>query len=262
MNQEEKIQTEYDEINLMDYVKVILKRKRLILVIFLIAVVAAGVFSYFSPKVYKADAFLEIGKVGEKVLEEPGQIVEKISSGIYGFFPGIKAKNPANTNLIIIEINSSNPQEAKDILEKINNLILEDHQKKIKGKKELLENDIEGTKRKISYLEEERKNLEAQVKILGITPLEKQSPNSQFAFFSIKERLEAKKEEIENLHLQINSLEKSLEDIQPTEIVKSPTISERPIKPEPILNISIAGILGIFLGIFLAFFKEWQEKNK
>jgi len=53
-----------------------------------------------------------------------------------------------------------------------------------------------------------------------------------------------------------------LDEIKPTQVVKSPTVSASPIKPRPLLNIVIAAILGLFIGVFLAFFQEWWEKNK
>jgi len=302
MNQEEKIQQEYEEIDLMDYVKVILKRKGLILAVFLAAVIAAGVFSIMSPKVYKIDIAVEIGDIGGEIIESPTNLEEKIDSDIYGIlvrerlgiselaYPGIKTENPKNTRLILLAIESANTQQAKDILGEINSLISIEHQEQIKVKKELLEKgikllennigvsekDIERVKAKIGFLEEEKKNLEAKVNALQKILPYNQDPGSQFALFDTKEKLEQKKQEIENRYLEINSLEEKINslrnqinslqgqigDIQPTQVVKSPSVSEKPVKPRPVLNIVIAGVLGIFIGIFLAFFQEWWEKNK
>jgi len=324
MNQENKFQPEFEEINLMDYVKVLLKRKWLILVVFLGAAIAAGVFSYLMPKIYKIDTFLEIGTT-----EVPIQVVEKVKSDAYGVlireklgipeekYPRIEAENPEDTNLITIKIESGEPQQAKTVLEGINDLIIIDHQERVKTNKELIEHniktieakihlvesDIEKTKNKIKpiegdikrvenkidYTKEEKKSLEAKVEALEKVLIYEQTPGTQFALFDAKEKLAGKKQEIENLFLsinslkrdkedldiqinslegkiedlraQINSLKASLDNIKITRIVKSPTISKYPIKPRPLLNIVLAGVLGIFLGTFLAFGKEWWEKN-
>ena len=132
---EEPIQTEYDEIDLMDYVKVILKRKWLILAIFLSAAIVAEVFSFLMPKVYKIDTVLEVGQAAGVPIEDPGQVVEKIKGDVYGIFvrgklgipeekyPKIKTENPKDTRLISLAIESAEPQQAKNILEEINNLI-------------------------------------------------------------------------------------------------------------------------------------------
>ena len=274
MGQQEKIQTEYEEIDLMDYVKVLLKRKRLIFVLFFLAVILAGVFSFLMPKVYKIDTSLEIGSIGGQVVEAPGQVVEKIKGDVYGIlvreklgisekeYPKMKAENPKDTNLVKIEVESDKPELVKTILEETNNLILKEHQEKIEVKKGLLENDIERLKTKTLSLEEEKKNLEAKVEALQKILPYQETPGSQFALFDTKEKLEKKKQEIENLYLEINSLQRTSEDIKLTKIVKIPTISEKPVKPKLVLNIVIAGVLGIFIGVFLVFFQEWWEKNK
>ena len=326
----EKIQQEYEEIDLMDYVKVILKRKWLILAVFFGAAIVAGVFSFLMPKVYKIDTSLEVGQIAGEAVEVPGQVVEKIKSDVYGIFvreklqipeekyPKIKIENPKDTNLITLVIESAKPPESKNILEAINNLILAEHQEKIKTKKELIgqdikttedkiklaESDIEKTKNKIEPInedikrienkianaEEEKENLEAKVDALQKVLPYQQDPGTQFALFDTKEKLANKKQEIENLYLTINSLKRSKEDldvqinsiktsieslnaqinalkasldeIKPTQVIKSPTVSEKPVKPNKKLNIAIAGILGLFVGVFLAFSQEWWEKSK
>ncbi len=330
MDQQEPIQTEYEEIDLMDYVKVLLKRKWTIFGIFLVAAIAAGIFSFILPKVYKIDTFLEIGQIAGEAVEVPGQVIEKIKVDVYGIFvreklriseseyPNIKAENPEGTQLIKMVIESANPQKAKNILEEINNLILADHQEKIKTKKELIEQDIKTTEEKIKLVEsdiektknktkpinedierienkienanEEKKNLEAKIEALQKILPYQQDPGTQFALFDTKEKLANKKQEIENLYLtinalrrskedlevqinslktnieslnaQINALRASLDEIKPTQVIKSPTVSGEPIKPRPALNIVIAAVLGLFVGVFLAFFQEWWEKSK
>jgi len=226
MNREEKIQTEYEEIDLMDYVKVMLKRKWLILAIFLAVTIAAGVFSFLAPKVYKIDTSLEIGWIGW-VIESPEQVVEKINNGIYGKFPGIKANNPAYTNLIEIETISKDPQKTKKILEDINESILAEHNNRLNFQKNLLEEKIKRLQEKIDFL----------IQI-------------------------PKEQETAALQLEINNLQGQIENLWPTEVIKEPTISEKPVKPKPLLNIIIAAVLGIFIGVFLAFGKEWWEKSK
>ena len=326
---EEPIQTEYDEIDLMDYVKVLLKRKWLILAIFLSAAIVAEVFSFLMPKVYKIDTALEIGQAAGVPIEDPGQVVEKIKGDVYGIFvreklgipeekyPKIKTENLKDTRLISLAIESAEPQQAKNILEEINNLILAEYQEKIKTKKELIEQDIKTTEEKIKLVEsdiektknktqpidedikrienkinnaeEEKSNLEAKVEALERVLVYEQTPGTQFALFDTKEKLANKKQEIEDLYLtinllrrskedldvqvnslktnieslnaQINSLRASLDEIKPTQVVKSPTVSASPIKPRPLLNIVIAAVLGLFIGVFLAFFQEWWEKK-
>ena len=295
----EKHQTD-DEIDLMDYVKVVLKNKFLIFAVFLLAVAAAAAFSFLSPKVYKIDTVLEIGSVGEKIIEEPTQLVGKIEGDVYRAliraklniaekdYPELKSENPKDTSLIKKTIESSKTEQAKLILEEGNDLVIADHQEKlelekdllvkkletVRGDIEVLEKDIERVQIKILSLEREKENLEAKVIALQQVLIYQQDPGTQFALFDTKEKLESKKQEIENRHLQINSLnkdinnlksqinslEKQIQDIKPTSAIKEPTVSEPPIKPRPLLNMAIAGILGLFIGVFLAFGREWWKR--
>ncbi|MBU4274304.1 hypothetical protein KKE19_00620 [Patescibacteria group bacterium] len=293
-----------DEMSSIDYIKVILKRKWFILSLFFLAVILTGIFSFLLPKVYQIDTSLEVGRIDGVVValvEDPGQVKEKIDSDVYGVlireklqiseenYPKIKAENPKNTNLIKIKIESANTQQSLSILEEINKIISEEHQEKLEFKKELLEKDIEflennievagkGTERvktKIGFLEEEKKNLEAKVEALQKILPYQQDPGTQFALFDTKEKLAQKKLEIEDRYLginsleteigsfksQINSLQKQIKDIWSTQIIKTPTVSKNPIKPRLLFNVAVAGFLGLFSGIFLAFGKEWWEKE-
>jgi len=170
----------------------------------------------------------------------------------------------------------------------------------------LTKNDIEKTKReiwlcqsnisrienKIVFAKEEKKNLQAQVNALEKTLIYNQTPGTQFALFNIKEKLENKNKEIEdlylettslrtqkeNLNLKIKSLENAIKDLslaiaglksslkeleeKSTKVVKPPVIPKNPIKTNKKLNITIAAVLGIFLGIFVVFFQEFLDKNK
>lgn len=300
---EEKRQMEYEEIDLMDYVKVIIKRKKLIAGVLVVAVVTAGVISLVMPKVHKIDTAIEIGVVSNESgnIEDPAQVLEKIKGDVYGItvreklniseekFPKINAENKKDTNLITLQIDSDKTDQAKSVLDEINNLIIGKHEEKVKDSKDLLSkqielkkkdietanNDIERVKAKIGFLEEERNNLEAKVTALQKVLVYRQDAGSQFALFDTKEKLESKKQEIENRHMEvnslenrinaiggeINSLEKQIKDIRLTKVVKIPTVSEKQVSPRPVLNVGIAGVLGLFIGVFVAFGKEWWEKN-
>lgn len=240
MNPEEKSQPD-DEIDLMDYVKVILKRKIFIVALFLIAVIIAGVFSFLSPKVYKIDTVLEIGQVAGKDIEVPAQVAEKTTGDVYGIFvreklglsekefPEIKAENLKDTNLIAISSESAEPQKAKQVLSEVIALVLKEHEEKFVEKKSLLEEEIAKTEQELEFLKNQK----------------------VYADWGIAQ-----------LQLTISELKEKLNASESTRAVKQPVVSENPIKPKPLLNMAIAGILGLFVGVFLAFGREWWENSK
>lgn len=237
---EEKYLSE-DEIDLMDYVKVILKRKELILTLFFGAVIVAGILSLLLPKTYKVEAVLETGQIAGTEIESPVQVVKKIESDVYGIlireklaisekkYLKTKTENPKDTRLVVITIESTDTQRAKDILDETISFVLKEHQEKFAEK--------------ISLMEEEIAKIEQQLDFLK----------------SYKTYAD---EGIAQLQAQLSNKKRELGNSKMTEMIKPPTVSEEPIKPKPILNMAIAGILGLFVGIFLAFGKEWWEKAK
>lgn len=240
MNDKTQSQEQYDEIDLFDYLKVVLKRKRLILAVFLLAVLGAGLFSYLSPKVYRIDTTLEIGSI-DGLLENPGQVVEKIDADAYGAvvrqrlniaeeeYPEIKAENPKGTNLVEMKIESAEPEKARSILREINKIILAEHQEKFSKSEQNIKESAAKIQTELDFLKNHKTYADQ-----GIAALQ----------------------------LKLTEREVALIKSEPTRIVKAPTISTSPVRPNIELNVLIAGVLGLLIGMFLAFGKEFWDKNK
>ncbi len=259
MDQEYKDQ--YQEINIVDYIKTLRKRKKLILGLFLIFIIGAGVYSFLlAPKIYRVEAVLEIGKFSssDQMLKEIPNIVEKIKKSNLE----IKAVNPQASRLIEMEIATENPEEGEKILKEAGDSILAEHQGRAEAQKELISDKIEKLKERIVLLEEQNKNLEAKIAKTEESLIYYQDSCSQFVLFEIIDRLELKKQELEELYPQLADLEASLSDIRPTKIIKEPTVSSQPIRPKPLFNITIAGALGIFIAVLWALTAEWWRKVK
>ena len=64
---------------------------------------------------------------------------------------------------------------------------------------------------------------------------------------------------VEDHQAQINSLDAQFKEVRLTTIIKNPTISENPVGPKKKLNMIIAGVLGLFLGVFWVFLKDWWD---
>jgi uncharacterized protein involved in exopolysaccharide biosynthesis len=281
MAEKKKNHLEDYEIDLADYVRVLLKGKWLILGVAVVSVAVAVGLSFVMSKIYKVETSLEMGRVGKEqtqpkvsnLVEEPSQLVEKISGGVYNAsvretlgiaeadFPEMTAENPKDTALVSIWLESADPQGAKEILDELNKLILADHEGEIKAIQDLLENDITRLETKIASVEGEEDVLEAKVAALQETLLYLQTPGTQYALFDAQGQLESKKQEVENLYSSINSSRRSLEDIEPTAVVKSPVVPSEPIRPRPLLNGIISAILGLFLGTLITFGREWWVKS-
>jgi len=132
------------EQDVLDFAKVVIKRRRLIFGIVAVIVTAGAVFAFLSPKVFVVDTLIEVGTYpgfeGALVpLENPHQLTEKIASGSYDAaikaklgLPeqkalGLKATSPDNTNLVRVYINSSRPEDALPVLREVGELVIADH---------------------------------------------------------------------------------------------------------------------------------------
>lgn len=236
------------EVDLRDYIKLMFGNKKLILGIFLLGTIVAVGFNFiFIPKekIYEGRTLLEIGYENKKsLIEEPEQLMEKIKSGVYGEYSDgeIIALNPLKTNLIEIIIKGGNQEKIKSILEKINDAILNTHNEKLNIKKEILVNEIIGIQSKINLLEQEEKNMKLEI-----------TSTQQLIFFLLKNDLKAEEQ-------QINDIKEKLADIQLTNIVLFPKVSEKSLIQKSLFNIVAGGLTGLFTGIFIAFLLAWWKK--
>jgi uncharacterized protein involved in exopolysaccharide biosynthesis len=69
-------------------------------------------------------------------------------------------------------------------------------------------------------------------------------------------------EEVINLRQRLRDLENSIKLLRGFEVTIEPEIPQDPVRPKKALNLIIAGMTSLFIGIFLSFFMEWAEKNK
>jgi len=98
------------------------------------------------------------------------------------------------------------------------------------------------------------KDLAAQVEnIKEQTKLKNQSLSSEAL---------AAENERKNVLVDIQSLKFKKSQIQNIQIVKSPQASRSPIKPKTRLNVMLAGVVGLFLTVFLSFFVEYISKYR
>lgn len=260
------------EIDLVDYIKIFIKRKRIILGITAILILIAAVWSFITPKTYNVDIILEVGQIEDFIPEAPSQLVEKIKNDSYGkmikesleidTLPVITASNPQDTRLVIISVVSSNLDEAIAVLDKIEDLILKEHQEKFDAQKNVLLDDKKRIENKISVLEKEKEI--SQEKIDYFTKLQAETPSITNHIFltEAKESFEKKNLEIEKQYLSLNSFLRQLESYQQTRAIKSASAAENTVESRLVVNIVAALFFGLFIGVLTAFIQEFWEKNQ
>lgn len=273
-----------DEIDLRDYVNVVIKRKKLILAIFLVSIVAAVVASLFMPKVYEMTTIIKLGSVdiaqlgnrsGQFLMakEKAREIIlneNSLLSLIKELNLKIKVKDLRNdikvilieeTNLIKIKI----VYPSLDMLVKINNAIVNSF---ITYGQSICQEKLNLVNKWLKQCNLDIKDIEAdmgRIETLVSKPLDS-SNNPQSALtpevILSQNALAQFEANLIKLREQKNNLELMSSAFKDFEIFDAPIMPKKPIRPNMELNVLIAGIISLVSGVFLAFFMEYWQKTK
>ncbi|MBA7590960.1 hypothetical protein ES708_33104 [subsurface metagenome] len=262
-----------------EYINVLLKRKGIIILIFLIAVITAALVSYFAlSPVYQSSAVFSVAKIDGQAVINITEALEIMKSdvaldevinrmGLEGTLTlgqlksHITIESLKNTNFIKVSVEHDTPEKAKSLVENIIEVFIKqnkpEYQEQIKfieDRLKVLEEQITEFEKNILEIEKTKKKIAATEEL---SEGERQFQTSLLLSSSVTER-----ELYNNLTNQVNSLKASLKSCEDFKIINYAQLSTAPIKPNKKLNILIAGVLGLFVGIFVAFFIEFWQKGK
>ena len=317
-----------DEIELMDYLRVIWKWKYLIVAGPLICALAAGVISFSMPKVYSIDmvvrpSILTINKAGNAVyVDSPQNMKGMIETGTFyrKIFDHIgeshsKVNIAATSKTLKVSYQTSDVNRGIQILDNLGQALLKDYSERVTHSQNEHEAQIELIKAEVSYNEAKKRASEQHIKNLQkrIEELKPQielvrknttslirerdkflsnqknedSMLSPFFYMNMIQhnislensyrqemdsyitRKEDEKFELKDLNRQLDQLLEEIKglefkknSVQNIEILQPPTSGPHPIKPKIKLNVMIAGIVGLFVMLFLAFFLEYIQRHR
>jgi len=268
-----------EEIDLREYINVLLKRKGIIILIFLIAVITAALVSYFAlSPVYQSSIVFSVAKIDGRSVINITEALEIIKSnivldevinrmGLEETFTSeqlksyITTENLKSTNFIKISVLADSPETAKNLVETITKVFVEQNQGEYREKVKLVEDRLKVIDEQIAEFEKNIQEIEkTKKKIVASKELsegERQFQTSLLLSSSVTER-----ELYNTLSEQENSLKASLKSCEGFKIINNAQMLISPIKPNKKLNILIAGVLSLFVGIFVAFFLEFWQKGK
>ncbi len=181
---------EYEkEIELMDYLNVLWKRKWLIIIPTFFLVVVVGIYSFFQPHVWEINAIIvpskfliqtEQGTFNEVVVVDPKQIASQINEATYNTliaaelnvdireFPKLKADNIRDTKLVRISIQENDVEKAKLILYSLFNHLKKDLDKKIEVEIKDLDTQVASKKNSIKQNEISIKNHNNEIELKNL----------------------------------------------------------------------------------------------
>lgn len=240
-----------DEINLYDYWKVIVKRKRLIIGLFLVAVLSSAIISLLMPKIYRGEVVLT------QLVLSPKELIaitgnKKILPTTHHSITAIKLnalKDSTDKLQVIIEAKSADdiPAAVVEIIKYLNNIPLvnrsieEGRQRLLKQSEELSKVIKQSNKLAVTYekLLKEGKYVPMGFNIVGFNP-------QGFSLVDIRKK-------ISDWEVEKFNIDQVLQKPKGVEMIGKPYILKNPVKPNIKKNIILAGIVSLFSGVFLAF---------
>ncbi|VVB88536.1 Chain length determinant protein [uncultured archaeon] len=305
---------EEDEISLRDYINVILKEKILIASIFLVAIIAAAIFSFSIPKEYSSEAKLsyisndKIPLTDAVEMLQSQTIIQKVASQESGVSQGdalsmldnLKIGNVKDTNQILLQVKGNNPDTMKRYFERYVNVAI-DEVNRISARKSQsdysrLENlstvytkqrdevSTEMNRKLIEAADLELRRLENLTDITARLGSRDRQLDLAFRISDLEEikngrtsssaaqQMISSNPELSLLNSKLSSIDARLVDLdtKKLELENLDTVTVKLISPptDPVmtgprrtLNIAIAAVLGLFIGVFAAFFKNYMEES-
>ena len=230
-----------EEVDLRDYLKVIGKRKWTVIITLSVCLAVAAIFTFSPRPVYRASSVFEIGSSLSGPLMSPQATVSLCKSDyllskvkeILNLPKGeeIKVKAKSIGSTVTISLDSSSPEKAVKIINTIAEAIAKEQDMLYEEKIEPLKNEAEGVKKEIGLVQSRKEELFSRLLYLN------------------------------QLQTRFDGIQRQIASFKKTRITFPAIIPEKPIKPRPVFNLAISIILGLFLGIFLAFSQEYLSKT-
>jgi uncharacterized protein involved in exopolysaccharide biosynthesis len=258
---EQQVKESSDEINLYDLWTVIVKRKRLIIGLFLIVVISTAIISFLMPKIYRGEAVLNvlpyeaitpkeiIDTIGNIDKEKKAAMLPKTHSSVKNVKLKVFKDSKDKIGVIIDSKNIDNiPKTLSELVDYLNNISIvklnvDEEKERLEKKSTELSNVISAS---TGLLDTYHKLLKSEKLFpVGFNPID----------------LNRKVADIKLERLAVEQAVLRLKD-GGIGIASQLYISNKPVKPKKTVNIISAGVASLFMGILLALFLEYVKKIK
>jgi len=259
-----------DEIDLREYIQVILKRKKFILAIFLASVFTAAVISLLLPKTYEISSTIQLGRINEllinneeaKALMLNQNLLQSIINDLnldstpQEFEKNIKISDIKGTNLLRIKITGNDIDTAI----KINDLLTS---ALIARGKALYQKNIDIINERLNSLSLEIKSAVDDIgrtqALIAEAPIAKNISQSDVSLrvILLQNSLPNYESNLNDLRNQENAIKVTLANSREFTVSDYPVRPENPIGPKKKQIVIFSSLIGLIVGIFLVFIKEY-----
>jgi uncharacterized protein involved in exopolysaccharide biosynthesis len=272
---------EQDEISLRDLWRVLINEKKWVIGIPILCVLLAAIGVSMAKPKWEATAVIQIGQVGLSGLIEPSvraiermkmksfedTVLAKLQISLDGgnsvaalFKNSLSLKALGTTDLIQVKIRANSPDQAKSWAQAIFDRLKEVHEKLTQPTVDRLRKQQTDLKKQMQLIEEERLNL--------LRTVSKTSETSRDGRFStnllLSNLLLQKNAELRDFEMRRLAVDEQLTSIRafPTSLVDRIYVPENPASPRKLLVVMLAAVLGLILGIFVAFMRNYRQSAK
>jgi len=254
-----------DEIDLRDLILVLWNYRKFVLGIFLASLLIGAVISFAITPVYQVKAKISLGNYavdpdnGQPLMTPETAREILLSSDFqeeaWGHENNAGALNIApveNTNILQFTLETSEPQRGVVLLNKLIAQFEEKTKEQYERSIELLNKDLQNTD---GELQEINKSIAHTREILENTSA------SQLQQAGLLDTLSRFLEQRDKLSERKLKTEQKLNSIEGMEVLERPEAASSPMRPNKKLNIVVAGMLGLMIGVFGAFIVDYFRRN-
>jgi len=254
-----------DEIDLRDLILVLWNYRKFVLGIFLASLLIGAVISFAITPVYQVKAKISLGNYavdpdnGQPLMTPETAREILLSSDFqeeaWGHENNAGALNIApveNTNILQFTLETSEPQRGMVLLNKLIAQFEEKTKEQYERSIELLNQDLQNTD---GELQEINKSIAHTREILENTSA------SQLQQAGLLDTLSRFLEQRDKLSERKLKTEQKLNSIEGMEVLERPEAASSPMRPNKKLNIVVAGMLGLMVGVFMAFIVDYFRRK-
>jgi len=219
-----------NEIELIDFLNILWKRKWLIILSTLSLVIIVGVISFLLPPKWEITALIQPGKFliqteggqfEEVVVVDPKQVVGQINEATYNSiianelniklikFPKLRATNLQDTNLVRTSIKEKDVEKAKLILNSLFNHLKEQFDKKIEVEIKNIDSQTETKRNLIKHQELVKKDKLGEIKL---NQIEKNIIRQEI--LTAKKKLKISENRVNSIMNELKEVKKRIDELE------------------------------------------------
>jgi uncharacterized protein involved in exopolysaccharide biosynthesis len=260
-----------DEIPLIDLWLILVKRKMVLIGVFVLVMLAALGYMLLVKPVYESSALVQIGQIGQvgsdgkvssNYIEAPDVLIKTlgqnpdIQSEPGARLAGASYQKSGAKNLVTVKVEASSAEAADTYLNKVLTAFIAKH-------KRMFESVMHVRQQRLGELESQLYTYEAQLKAIdaGVMDLMSSKPEQASVLLIQKSQLI---QSIADSRKEIFNLKESLSEVNTskTVVISQSGLASSPTKPKLKMVLALSVVLGLMLGFMAAFFAEFLSNAR